>query len=376
MGGPCSTTSPLPIPAPPTCPRSGRFLRWVGSQQKGILALGVLWGVLWMGSQALIPGALGAGVQAIPDKDLPLAYRGHSSCSALGLSQAAPGLLRHRLAVTNWITAGARVQQLIVRRASDLGADLPKQVATGEVVAATANDVERIGNAFDILPRFIGAIVAFFAVAIILVASNLDARPHRAHRRPAADPFRRAAGTSPRTSRTRPARPPRRDPRAGRRHRRRACGCCAASAAKTSSLTGFAPHRQNVQKAAVRTAAVHSLLDALQVFLPGIFVVIVTWIGARLAFQGELNIGQLVAFYGYTAFLVLPLRTVTEAAHKWTAARVATATRPRCAHPRPHSLMNPAKIVSEPGDGRLHRPGLRSCRRAGHVHRGRHRRPD
>jgi ABC-type bacteriocin/lantibiotic exporter with double-glycine peptidase domain len=63
----------------------------------------------------------------------------------------------------------------------------------------------------------------------------------------------------------------------------------------------------------------------MQVFLPGLFVVIVTWLGARLALDGQLTAGQLVAFYGYTAFLVLPLRTVTEAAHKWTAARVAAA---------------------------------------------------
>jgi ABC-type bacteriocin/lantibiotic exporter with double-glycine peptidase domain len=89
-------------------------------------------------------------------------------------------------------------------------------------------------------------------------------------------------------------------------------------------LERFRTSSQEVQVAAVRTARIRSTLDALQVFLPGFFVVIVTWIGARLALQGTLEVGQLVAFYGYTAFLVLPLRTVTEAAHKWTAATVAT----------------------------------------------------
>ena len=43
--------------------------------------------------------------------------------------------------------------------------------------------------------------------------------------------------------------------------------------------------------------------------MPGLFVVAVTWLGARLAVEGELSVGALVAFYGYTAFLVLPLRT-------------------------------------------------------------------
>ena len=345
---------PFVDPGTPDLSSVGRFLRWVGSKQKGILGLGVLWGVLWMGTQALIPGALGAGVQAISDEDLPLVYRWALVVLGLGLLQACFGLLRHRLAVTNWITAGARVQQLIVRRASDLGADLPKQVATGEVVAATANDVERIGSAFDILPRFIGAIVAFFAVAIILVASNLMlglivligvplltlsvaplVRPLERRER---DQRARLGETQELAA----------DTVAGLRVLRGIGG-------EDLFLERFRAASQNVQKAAVRTAKVHSLLDALQVFLPGIFVVIVTWIGARLAIQGELDVGQLVAFYGYTAFLILPLRTVTEAAHKWTAARVAS-QRVLGVLTLERLFEEPSEIVSEPGDGRLHDP--------------------
>ena len=45
----------------------------------------------------------------------------------------------------------------------------------------------------------------------------------------------------------------------------------------------------------------------------------VTWIGARLVLAGTLDVGQLVAFYGYSAFLLIPLRTFTEAAQRWTA---------------------------------------------------------
>ena len=88
---------------------------------------------------------------------------------ALGITQAGAGIMRHRLAVTNWITAASRVQQLVSRRAAYLGADLPRQVATGEVVAVTANDVERMGSALDVACRFVGAIISFVAVAVILL---------------------------------------------------------------------------------------------------------------------------------------------------------------------------------------------------------------
>jgi ABC-type multidrug transport system fused ATPase/permease subunit len=65
------------------------------------------------------------------------------------------------------------------------------------------------------------------------------------------------------------------------------------------------------------------VLDALQVFLPGVFVVLVVWLGARSAVAGQITAGELVAFYGYSAFLMIPLRTATEYANKLIRGRVA-----------------------------------------------------
>ena len=53
-------------------------------------------------------------------------------------------------------------------------------------------------------------------------------------------------------------------------------------------------------------------------FVPGLFVVLVTWLGARFALSGKIDTGDLVAFYGYAAFLVIPLRTAAEAVDKMT----------------------------------------------------------
>jgi ABC-type multidrug transport system fused ATPase/permease subunit len=72
----------------------------------------------------------------------------------------------------------------------------------------------------------------------------------------------------------------------------------------------------------VRVALPQSTLDAAQVFVPGLFVVLVTWLGARFAVSGEIDPGELVAFYGYAAFLVIPLRTAAEAVDKVTRAHV------------------------------------------------------
>jgi ABC-type multidrug transport system fused ATPase/permease subunit len=71
-----------------------------------------------------------------------------------------------------------------------------------------------------------------------------------------------------------------------------------------------------LRRAGLQVAKVDAALDGSQVLLPGIFVTIVTWLGARFALSGEITVGELVAFYGYAAFLVGPLRNATEAADK------------------------------------------------------------
>ena len=70
---------------------------------------------------------------------------------------------------------------------------------------------------------------------------------------------------------------------------------------------------QTVRRAGVRVAQTESLLDALQVLLPGLFLAGVVWYGAHLAVAGTITAGQLVTFFGYAAFLTQPLDAATEA---------------------------------------------------------------
>jgi ABC-type bacteriocin/lantibiotic exporter with double-glycine peptidase domain len=77
-----------------------------------------------------------------------------------------------------------------------------------------------------------------------------------------------------------------------------------------------------VRRVGYRVAGVQAALDAAQVLLPGVFVLVVTWLGARYALQGDITVGELVAFYGYSAFLVLPLRTATEFVDRFSRAHI------------------------------------------------------
>jgi ABC-type multidrug transport system fused ATPase/permease subunit len=313
---------PLTDPGRPDLRSPERFLWWVARGQWRPLAVGIAWGIAWMGVQALVPGALGAGVQAVVDGDPGAALQWGGVVLALGVTQAGAGIMRHRAAVTNWLTAASRTQQLVARQAAHLGGDLADQVSTGEVVTVTASDVERIGSAFDVTARFAGAIVSFLVVAALLIgaspllgvivlvgvpllSSGVVPLVRPLERREAVQ-RERVGQASARAA----------DTVAGLRVLRGIGG-------EALFLDRFTEASQRARAAGVATAVVRSVLDALQVALPGVLVVVVTALAAGQVAAGSLQPGALVAFYGYTAFLVLPLRTLTEAAQKAASARVA-----------------------------------------------------
>jgi ABC-type bacteriocin/lantibiotic exporter with double-glycine peptidase domain len=76
-----------------------------------------------------------------------------------------------------------------------------------------------------------------------------------------------------------------------------------------------------VRETGVRVAWPLAVAEAMNVVIAGMFVAALTWIGAVLVMGGHLQVGALVAFYGYAGFLLLPVSlfnqvlTVAVAAH-------------------------------------------------------------
>ena len=152
---------PVPDPGQPDLRSVPKFLWWVGVRQRKIVLTGTFFGIINLLCVALMPGVLGRGIQAIADESSSELQKAVVSALAIGLLQAAAGILRHRRAVGSWISAATRLQQLVARKAVDLGADLPRLVSTGEVSAINSNDVERVARVYDLIPRLSGALVSF-----------------------------------------------------------------------------------------------------------------------------------------------------------------------------------------------------------------------
>jgi ABC-type multidrug transport system fused ATPase/permease subunit len=314
---------PLADPGDPEVGSPLRFLIWIAKGQRATLLGGMIFGIVWMCGQAAAPYVVGRAIdRGIAGHDTAALLAWSGALLGVGLIQAGAGVTRHRWAVTNWMTAAFRVEQLLTRQAARLGASLTQRVDLGDVVSSATTDAGYIGNALDITARAAGSVVSFVAVAIVMLNTSVELglvvligvpllmvligpvlKPlhHRQTRLRASVGQLTSFGA---------------DTVAGLRVLRGVGG-------EAEFVARYRRRSQEVRRNGIAVAAIESVLDAAQVLLPGIFVVLVTWLGARLALKGTLTVGELVSFYGYAAFLLAPMKIATEVAEKFTRAFVA-----------------------------------------------------
>lgn len=316
-------TFPLPDPGTPDLRSPARYIGWLAARQRGTLAAGAAWGVLWMGAQAISPAVLGKAIDAgIRGGDRSALLAWAAVLLGLGTVVAVAGVMRHRCAVGNWIAAVFRTQQLVLRHVSDLGGSLPARVPIGEAANVSATDAIAVGRCLDITARGAGALVSFVVVAALLLVTSVPLGLLVLVSVPALvlgiGPLLRPLHDRQRTQRLvlSEASTLAADTVSGLRVLRGIGG-------EPELAARYRAASQRVRTAGVAVAKVEATLDALQVLLPGALVVVVTVVGARLALDGRITAGQLIAFYGFAAFLVTPLRTATEVADKTTRAFVA-----------------------------------------------------
>ncbi|MFD4524015.1 ABC transporter transmembrane domain-containing protein [Streptomyces sp. NPDC058470] len=311
---------PYPDPGVPDARSGPRFLWWLGRNQLGGQFKALAWGLLHFVSVSGLPFCVGFAVQAVVDRSgTRLALTG-AVMVLCGAGIALGETMLHRAAVTNWILAAARVQQLLARRTAQLGSALTRRVAAGEVVAVSTGDVEKIGWFVEAVSRFTAAALTIVLVCIGLVVYQpalgvivavgvpvlaLAALPllPRATRR--ADFQREKAGRATELAA---------DTVAGLRVLRGIGG-------EELFLDRYRRASQEVRHAAVRSARMWSLISAIQVLLPGLLLIAVIWHGVGLARDGRITVGELVTVYSAVMLLTYPLRHFEEIAMAYSFSR-------------------------------------------------------
>ncbi|MFD5787521.1 ABC transporter transmembrane domain-containing protein [Streptomyces sp. NPDC127037] len=311
---------PYQDPGDPDVRSGPRFLLWLGRNQIRGQLKSLLWGLLHHCSIAGYPLAVGLAVQAVVDRSGSRLALAGALTALLGVLTALSDAMVHRAAVTNWITAAARVQQLLARKTAELGSLLTRRVAAGEVVAVSTGDVEKIGWFVEALSRFLAAATVLVVISVgllvylpslgVLVAiampflalSVLPLLP-RATRR--ADVQRAKGGKATELAS---------DTVAGLRVLRGIGG-------EELFLDRYRRASQEVRKAAVHSARMWSLISAVQVLLPGALLLALVIHGAALARDGVIEVGQLVTVYSAVTLMLFPLRNVEEIAQAYSFSR-------------------------------------------------------
>jgi ABC-type multidrug transport system fused ATPase/permease subunit len=307
---------PLADPGTPDVRSPGRYLWWVARGQLPTIIGGITFGTIWMVAQSVMPAIIGKAIDAgVADQNMSQLWLWALALLGVGVVQAAAGIVRHRFAVQNWLIAAYRTVQLVARHAVRLGATLPRRVATGEVVSIGTSDLAHVGNSIEVMGRAAGAVVSFFVVAAILLNASVTLG------------LVVLIGVPLLLIALGPLLKPLQKRNMAQREMMGELNTLASDiVGGLRVLRGiggedvfhrrYVEESQRVRGAGMQVARLQSVLDALQVFLPGLFVVVVVWLGARFAVEGQITPGELVAFYGYSAFLMIPLRTGTEVVNK------------------------------------------------------------
>ncbi|MDX3685019.1 ABC transporter ATP-binding protein [Streptomyces sp. AK04-4c] len=311
---------PYSDPGDPDVRSGPRFLLWLGLGQLTGQLKSLSWGLMHQCAIAGLPLGVGLAVQAVVERSGgDLAFAG-VLIVALGVLIAVGDTMLHRTAVTNWITAAARVQQLLARKTAELGSALTRRVAAGEVVAVSTGDVEKIGWFVEALSRFAAAALALVLICVglvlylpslgVLVAVAVPALAlavlpllPRATRR--ADIQREKAGHATELAS---------DTVAGLRVLRGIGG-------EELFLGRYRRASQEVRKAAVRSARMWALISAIQVLLPGVLLIALVWHGATLVQDDRIEVGQLVTVYSAATLMLFPLRHFEEIAMAYSFSR-------------------------------------------------------
>jgi ABC-type multidrug transport system fused ATPase/permease subunit len=283
------------------------LLWWLIRRQKRRIATGALLGSLWMVGLTLPPYLLSQAIdRGLQRRDMPALAAWAAVLFAVGAVNALLAILRHRTMTKIRMDAGFRTVRAVTAHATRLGAALPRRIGAGEIVTIGIADVWVVAQALTVTGPGFGAAVAYGVVAVLL----LEISPLLAVVVLAGVPVL-AVAVGPLLSRLQ---------RAGARYRERQ----GALADRLVDIVGglrilnglggkdayahrYRRESRQVVEEGYHVGAVTSWIQALGVGLPALFLAVVIWLAARMAAQGQITVGELVAVWGYAAVLVVPV---------------------------------------------------------------------
>ncbi|WP_078877943.1 ABC transporter ATP-binding protein [Streptomyces sp. 150FB] len=230
---------------------------------------------------------------------------------AMGVLNAYVAIMRHRTLTKVRMDGAFRTLHAVLERSTTLGDRLAAKVSAGEVATIGIGDVWVISVSLTVVGPGVGGVIAYVVVAllllnispllalVVLLGAPLVAvlvGPPLGRLRAAGEIYR--AGQSNLTTSLV-------DVVQGLRVLNGVGG-------KGLFAARYKQKSRELRDEGYRVGAVSSWIPSLGVGLPLIFLAVVTWLAARMAAEGTISIGDLVAVYGYVAVLVIPISELIE----------------------------------------------------------------
>ncbi|WP_043441361.1 ABC transporter transmembrane domain-containing protein [Arthrobacter sp. L77] len=313
---------PYPLTGPPDLRSPARYLLWLAGHQKATLAAGILLGTVWMTSQAVMPFVLGRAIDdGVIGGDYAALVAWAGALLGLMVVQAVSDTATHRAGVSNWMQAAFRSVRLVGHTISRTGDALPTALSTGEVVSTAASDAFRLGEVYEVLTRLAGAAAAWLVVTALIWQTSpvlgvvvlagvpvccglllFVVRPLQARQREQREASGRMTAVGA-------------DTVAGLRVLRGIGG-------EHIFVDRYRARSAETRDSGIRVARSLADLEASQVFIAGTFSVVFTWVGASLVLSGDITPGELVALYGFSIFLMTPIRAAADSVARFIRAHV------------------------------------------------------
>lgn len=299
---------------PPDLRTPLRFLLWLALCQRRRVLAGSLYASLWMVGLAVPPFLLSRAVDSFLAGDsLGRLSQWAAAIVGAGVVTAWLAISRHRTMSQVRIEGNVRVSRVLVRHATQLGASLERRIDAGELAALGLNDVMAASTSLTVTGPGVGAIVSCGVIGLLLLQASgvlaivvmfgipvlaLVVGPMLERLIALQESYRTEQGNL--TAQLV-------DAISGLR-------VLNAFGGKARYQKRFVDTSDGLLERGFGVASVMSWINAVAVGLPAIFLACVTWLAARMAAQGGISAGDLVAVYGYTAVLIVPVSSFIEGA--------------------------------------------------------------
>jgi ATP-binding cassette subfamily B protein len=286
--------------------------RYIGSlvvRERQGLAIAALAGLSWQGAAIFTPVIAAHAIDAIEDGDRAAVYQWAAVAAAICLVEATAGAIRHVFAMRNRARGLAHVRDDLLAQALRLDARFHDRFPPGELMSRSSSDAEVVSRVLDASGHTIGYLVTVVGASVVLLL--IDATLALVILAPLPllifGFWRYARRYSTRT-------------KLFQEELGHASALVEETVAGIRVVKGLGAgsalsQRFHHTSERVRARALDvAILDA--VFLPALEVVplldqvLVLWLGGHRVLDGELTLGEFVAFNAYVVLLVWPLRVL------------------------------------------------------------------